>query len=306
MLVTNELLRWASELVGRGILRNGFACFLWSMQERVTEGVDDPREMDPSIFVEILERIGVTIPLPVDKNVGSNVSAAEDSKVPEDSVHDSFRCDSADLLVIMRLPLEADAETRRNLSLARQAAFSDSSGGNKSLKAVFEFDHAGAPHGLPERVMALSHKIGVFSSRARWRLGGLFLLHDHGINGASSMILEYDKKSKTFGIEALGQSALHIQAVQFVVSALYQVSRDFPGASWTGWVRCGMNHDGEKMYLLATSNEKQVKMLAWERCKPCSCRPLQESMPLLKRRPRTLCPRFQDFPMCLFAGNMRS
>ena len=69
-----------------------------------------------------------------------------------------------------------------------------------------------------------------------------------------------------FGVEALGQSPVHIQAIQFVISALYHVARDFPGASWTGWVGCGMNHDGEKMYLLATSNEKQVKILASQQC----------------------------------------
>lgn len=73
-------------------------------------------------------------------------------------------------------PVEANAETRKNLRLARQAAFPDNGSGDSGLNAVFEFDHAGAPHGLPERVMALSHKIGEFSSRARWRLGGTFLL----------------------------------------------------------------------------------------------------------------------------------
>ena len=271
-LTTATHLTWAKELVDRGILRKGFARFLWSLQEHDTEDVDTSHEMDPTKFEEILEGVGITIPLPdlsespaVDENLqnGTATAAAETKVHGEDDA--CRRRDGADLLVIMRLPLEADAETRENLTSARQAAVtrSDSSdGSNSSLRAVFEFDHAGAPHGLPERVMALSHKIGIFSPAARWRLGGLFLLHD----SPSSMILEYDKNCKTLCIEALGQTTQDIHAVQFVISAVFHIARDFPGASWTGWMECGMGHEGQKMYYLATSNEKQVKVFLSGRC----------------------------------------
>ena len=258
-LDTATLQYWAGELVGRGVLRKGFARFLWSLKEQMTEGLDDPQEMEPTKFEEILEEIGVTIPLPADENFVRNAPVAGDMQSPGEGVDGSSRGDGVDLLVIMRLPLKADAETRRSLSLARQAALPSNSGRNSSLKAVFEFDNAGAPHGLPERVMALSHKIGTFSRRARWRLGGLFLLHTNDTGVTLSMILEYDKKSKTFGIEALGQSPVHMQAMQFVISALFHVARDFPGAGWTGWMECGMRHDGEKMYHLAASKEKKVR-----------------------------------------------
>ena len=265
-LKTVALLSWADELVGRGILRKGFARFLWRLEEQVKEGGVDRHEMEPAKFEEILDEIGVTIPLPepasrtlVVDSAESSTPAAADTDSPTDG-DNSCRGDGMDLLVIMRLPLEADAETRENLSLARQAAFSDSGSGSSGLRAVFEFDHAGAPYGLPERVMALSHKIGVFSPAARWRLGGLFRLHNNGTDTASSMVLEYTKKSKTFCIEALGQTAPDIQALQFVISAVFHVARDFPGASWTGWVECKMRHDGQKMYHLATSHEKQVRM----------------------------------------------
>lgn len=256
-LNTAHLLTWADELVGRGILRKEFARFLWSLNDQVTEGVEDSREMEPAKFKEILKGIGVAIPLPDpdDSLDGRGPVAAE--------TNGNGSCgDGVDLLVIMRLPPEADTETRENLSLARQAAliFRDTSGGNGGLKVLFEFDHAGAPYGLPERVMALSHKVGVLSLAAGWRLGGLFLLHSTGIGTASSMILEYDKKRKTFCIEALGQTPPHIQAVQYVVSALFFVARDFPGASWESWMECGLGHEGEKMYRLATSHQKQVKL----------------------------------------------
>eukprot|EP00752_Nemacystus_decipiens_P010711 g9538.t3 len=253
------LLNWATELVLRGILRGGFARYLWRLDEHHPEGVDASHVMEPAKFEEILDGLGVAIPLPepsnvpaVDENVERSTPAAGETKVHGDG---DVRRDGVDLLVIMRLPPEADAKTRANLSLARDAALrlDDSSGrGNSSLKAVFQFDHAGAPHGLPERVMALGHKIGVFSPAARWRLGGLFLLH----GSASSMILEYDKKGRTLCIEVLGQTTQDIiKALQFMISAQYQVARDFPGAGWTGWVGCGMGHKGEKMYDLATSHE---------------------------------------------------
>ena len=295
VLGTSELIRWASELVGRGILRKGFARLLWSLREQVTEGENDPVEMEPAMFEEILERIGVTIPLPGDEKLDSDAPASDGIKPAGDGVYDgSRRASSADLLVVMRLPLEADADTRGSLMLARQAAFPDNGGGNSSVKAVFEFDHAGAPHGLPERVMALSHKIGALSSRARWRLGGLFLLHNRGVGDASSMILEYDKKSKSLCVEALGQTALHLRAIQFVISAVYHVARDFPGASWTGWVECGMSHDEEKMYLLATSNEEQVKDVGFAfPQKRVKCRPSQGIGCYCGAAPATWCPRVE-------------
>ena len=254
-LNTVDLLAWASDLVGRGILRKGFARFLWKLEEQNGASGGDPHEMEPAKFEEILEEIGVTIPLPVDENTESNAPAVGETKSQRDSVGEGV-----DLLVIMRLPPEADAQTRENLASARQAALSsqDSDGGKTTLKAVFEFDHAGAPYGLPERVMALSHKVGAFSPAARWRLGGLFLLHSHSTSRASSMILEYDKEHKTYGIEALRQTPLLMQAMQFVISALFHAARDFPGASWTGWVERGMGHEGEKMYHLPTSYETQV------------------------------------------------
>lgn len=261
--------------MGRGILRKAFARFLWRLNEQVTEDVDEAHEMEPEKFEKILDEMGVTIPLPetpsstsvVESAAGSPLASAE-TKSTRDGVDDGSRGDGVDLLVIMRLPLEADEKTRKNLSLARQTALKlrDSSDGKSSLKAVFKFDHAGAPHGLPERVMALSHKIGEFHSRARWRHGGLFLLHDNGIDGTSSMILDYDKKNKIFGIEVLGQTRGDIQALQFVISAMFHVARDFPGAGWTGWMECGMRHDGQKMYHLATSNENQARMLILSLC----------------------------------------
>eukprot|EP00903_Cladosiphon_okamuranus_P019169 g17631.t1 len=266
-LITGTLLTWARDLVDRGILCRGFAHFLWNLEKHDTEGGDASRAMEPAKFEEILEELGVTIPIPepskspaLGEDAGRITPAAAETKVQGDDDAGSSS-GGADPLVIMRLPLKADAKTRENLSSARQAALDphdSSGGGNSRLKAVFEFDHAGAPYGLPERVMALSHKIGIFSPAARWRLGGLFLLRDSSNAGdASSLILEYDKERKTLYIEALGQTTQDIQAVQFVISALFHVARDFPGASWTGWVECGMGHDGEKMYYLATSHEKQ-------------------------------------------------
>lgn len=263
-LTTAELFCWANELVGGGILRKGFARFLWNLDGQGVANQDDPHEIEPAEFEKILQEIGVTIPLPDRDGEGGRSLAAPKVESPGDAVSEAPRRDAEDLLVIMRLPMEANAATRENLEAARQAAFASrgsSGGGNSGLRVLFEFDHAGAPHGLPERVMALSHKIGRLSSTARWRLGGLFLLHeDGGKSGSSRMILEYDKTRKTFGIEALGQTALDFGAIGFVISALFYVADDFPGVGWAGWVECGMGHDGQKMYHLAPSDDKQVQV----------------------------------------------
>jgi len=263
VLDSTNLLYWARELVAKGILRKGFARFLWNLDSQGTGELDEPQKMEPSKFEEILEEVGIAIPLPVSsletsagESENSNGPATRETGRPADGVDHG-----KDLLVIMRLPQEADAKMRETLSSVREPNLSsgDTSAGKARVKAVFEFDNAGAPHGLPERVMALTHQIGTFHPEARWRRGGLFILHNGGDGHASSMIVEYDKTHKTFSIEALGQTTPYFQAVQFVISALFHVARDFPGAAWTGWMECRMNHPGQKMYHLAPSDDKQVK-----------------------------------------------
>lgn len=266
MLTSTELLYWANELVGRGILRKGFARFLWNMDGQGIVNGEDPHEkfLEPAEFEKILEELGVAIPLPGHEGERGRSPAATKVDSPGGDVDDGPPQDGVDLLVVMRLPLEADAGTRENLESAREAAVQSRDscgGGNCGLKAVFQFDHAGAPHGLPERVIALSHKIGILSSTARWRLGGLFLLHeDGGKSGSPCMILEYDTTRKTFVIEALGQTALDFKAIGFVISALFHVASAFPGVGWTGWMECRLSHDRQKMYHLAPSDEKQVQV----------------------------------------------
>jgi len=268
VLNSTDLLCGADDLVDRGILRKGFARFLWNMDGgRGTRNSSlGPLGMKPAKFEEILEEIGVTIPLPelvpeapAEGSDGRNASALTAGKTETVGKDDIGDDDGTDLLVIMRLPPEPDADARAALSSVRELALG--SGHHAAgLKVVFEFDHAGAPQGLPERVIALSHKIGTFSRRARWRYGGIFILRNNGDSNhsSSSMVLEYDKKLKLFSIQALGWTAPCFQAAQFVISALFHVASDFPGANWTGWVECGMGHDGEKMYHLAPSDEKQV------------------------------------------------
>eukprot|EP00903_Cladosiphon_okamuranus_P006480 g6339.t1 len=262
-LTSTQLLCWADELVDVGILRKGFARFLWNMHDRAIVNGETlhQKSLDPVEFEKILEEVGVTMPLPGHEGERDRLPAATDAKPPGDDVGDGPPRGGVDLLVIMRLPFEATAAMREKLKSAREAAFSSGNnstgGGNRGLKAVFKFDHAGAPYGLPERIMALSHKIGEFMSKARWRLGGLFRLHEKDGKGSSSfMILEYDTTRKTFVIETLGQTALDFEAIGFVVSALFHAASFFPGVGWTSWMECGSHH-GQKMYHLAPSDEKQ-------------------------------------------------
>lgn len=242
MVRSAELVIWAHELVDAGILRKGFARFLWNMDGQGIVNEEDLREalLEPVEFEKILEDIGVAIPLHGHEGESGRSPAATEVKSPGDDVDDCPPRDGVDLLVIMRLPSEADPKTQKNLEAAREAALAShgsSGGGNCGLKAVFQFDHAGAAHGLPERVMALSHGIGIFSSTARWRLGGHFILHENGgKSGSSCMTLEYDTARKTFVVEALGQTAMDLKGMGFVISSLFHVPSAFPGVGWTGWM----------------------------------------------------------------------
>lgn len=257
VLRTPSLQSGREDLVNRAILRQDFARFLWNLE--------DQQEVKQAALQSILVEIGVAIPLPLDEN-RNGIEAAESKEEPhpgQEQDGSPSDDDSGDLLVIMRLQA-ADATTQANLEGAR-AAYDRGSNRTKRriLKAMFKFDHGGAPHGLPERVMALCHKIGMLSPGARWRLGGLFILHErlqpeeNDEHKHCAVIVEYDKKLKVLSIEALGQSEREFEALRFVISAVFHIARDFPGVGWTAWLECGMAH-GEKMYHLATSYGKEV------------------------------------------------
>lgn len=123
-LVSTELLCWANELVGRGILRKGFARFPWNMDGLGIVNGRDPHE-------KFMEELGVTNPVPGHEGERGRSPAATEVDSPGGDVDVSPSRDGVDLLVIMLLPLEVEAGTRANMESAREAALPsrDGSGG---------------------------------------------------------------------------------------------------------------------------------------------------------------------------------
>lgn len=215
------------ELVDNGILRKGFAGYLW--------GVEGGDELLHSTLQQLLVTLGVAVPIP-DSTERWEVKPERRSQP---------RC--CDLLIPMRLPGVPTTSMRHVL----QDLLSKSLG----LKAVWAFHDGGAPYGLPERVIAQCHKLGLMSADVRWRYGALF----EGDEGTARLVLRYDKRSATLTAETPRQKEDDFLSLGFAASAVLHIARDFPGASWDSTVNCGM-HEESTMYNLAASADREVWM----------------------------------------------
>lgn len=223
-LDTAALLSDRDALVHKGILRKDFAGYLWR--------VGDQNEEAQMMLHNMLVTLGVAIPLPQGSPENITGRAKGDSKC-------------CDLLIIMRLSDEPSPDA---LGVVGEV-LSPRSG----LKATWVF-HEGAPYGLPERILALCHRLGLMSSQARWRYGALF----EDERGAR-LVLRYEKTSCSMTAETIGQESGDFESLRFAASAILHIGREFPWVSWEGRVEC-MRHPGSTMYNISSSEDRRVRV----------------------------------------------
>lgn len=232
-LNTAELLGAGKQLVDRGILKQSLAGRLW--------GVENNKTLQDTL-VDFLITLGVALPLP---RLGDALVRPGQRRGSDD--------DPRDLLILMRLAPEPSGmalteieETRRHLSGPR-------------LKAQWVFHDDGAPHGVPERVLAHCHRMGRMSAVARWRYGAI--IEHETPEGGIRLILTYtpgdEDNAGVLAAETAGVSPEDYASLGFVASGVLQMLHGFPGASWTGSVMCAQHHE-ETMYFLANPRDFQV------------------------------------------------
>lgn len=167
---------------------------------------------------------------------------------------------SNDMLVIMRLS-ETCNEHQRTLfdGLAPKMP------GDRVLTLKWEFDKAGPPYGLIERLIASCHVLGEVETGACWRYGAVFKSHDmrfvEGIVRLYTVALSmtsYNESERVFTARVFGplDSERVWVAIRYVASAMINLSKEWPGVLWTGWLDCE-KHPLQHLYM-ASSVEVRV------------------------------------------------
>lgn len=177
---TREI-KWRNDLLNTGVLRWKFARFLWreiffSHAAQSSEG-----QLEEALF-DVLVKLGVGLPLgratTVPPNGSSALSASRQattvpanggmrSALPASSEGNGMR----DMLVWRWLPLSLTEELREHLEDLLEKKRQS---GAREVTLKWEFDSAGAPHGLVGRVMALCHVVGEAETGLCWRSGAVF------------------------------------------------------------------------------------------------------------------------------------
>ena len=113
--------------------------------------------------------------------------------------------------------------------------------GGREVVLYWEFESAGAPHGLMERLIALCH-----SAMPCYRRGGrsaeLAIRRSFQESPGSSICrveIRYSNTEWVLSVKMFGtiQSERVWAALRFVASLMVDVSHNWPGALWAGWVK---------------------------------------------------------------------
>ena len=222
-------------LISRGVLRWDFALKLW--EPALTSAEREIREDMVDAVFRVLIKLGVIIPL------GRPVFSA-DGRVSYSS-HGGY--DSKDMLVIMRLLEECTGPKKVDFDNGLKESLKH----GREVKLKWEFDSAGAPYGLVERLIASCHIIGEVEQGACWRYGALFKSHVRTERDGKKIRLfkfavvynddpDHRDLEGILTLRMIGdlEDDLVWKALRYVASAVVNLSKEWPGMEWGGWPDC--------------------------------------------------------------------
>lgn len=252
---TRALCQLRDVLVHGKILRWEFARHLW--REVLEHSAVQSSEAVGYALYRVLIKLGVAIPLrELEDATACSVSSTNNQGTPP-----------SEMLVIMRL-LETCSEGQQTLLDSRIKEVLTV--GVRDVTLKWEFDAAGCPYGLMERLIASCHVVGVVEYRLCWRYGALFqsreLTRRFGQNVRSyTMVIRYDIKH-----DPLEEDVAHVLTVQmigplenprvwaalrFVASAVITLAKEWPGVILKGSPVCPRHPLNPSAVYLTTPNE---------------------------------------------------
>ena len=293
---TREI-EWRDDLLNTGVLRWTLARYLWRefFFNHATQSSEG--QLEEALF-DVLVKLGVGLPLgratTVPPNGGS--SALITSHQAAASANDSMRGGAPtshegyglrDMLVLRWLPLSLTEEVQEHLENLLEQKRQD---GAREVTLKWEFDSAGAPHGLVGRVMALCHVVGEAETGLCWRSGAVFKsprvtggavkspqagrgvveslrvvggdVKNPRVGGRVGGVVDrpyvvailYDDTKRVLSVRMFGhlESERVWVALRFIASVMVNIAVEWPGVLWEGWLECA-KHVRDRVHLTTPS-----------------------------------------------------
>lgn len=246
-LVEDKILRWEfAKYLWRGVLSH------YSLQ---------PGDRAAHALYSVLIKLGVIIPLGTTMSTSNGGSTLRESRrIHETSIH------TPDMLVLMRMRETIHVGQQRLLDGCTTEALR----GACEVTLKWNFDAAGSPYGLVERLIASCHMIGVVQRSLCWRYGALFRSHDttkrFGQNAwLYTVLIRYDtihntsdhNKAHILTVRMMGRmESLRVwAALRYVASAVVILSKEWPGVILKGSPICPKHPRVTTVLYLASPNE---------------------------------------------------
>lgn len=249
--LTSDLGALRDDLVDDKILRWRFAQHLWD-PVLPRSALQSRTEVGHALY-RVLIKLGVVVPL------GQTIVSTTDGVAsPRGDIHP--RTEPPDVLVIMRL--------RKTCSEDQDREIKGRTAGGREVVLKWEFDTAGPPSGLLERLIASCHVIGVVEQRLSWRYGAVFKSHAMTRSGRLyTVVIQYDAPLRVLTVRVIGPlwNDSVWAALRYVASAMVVLSKEWPGVLWHGWPECP-KHPGVRSVYLATPSEVRLSQVVKSCC----------------------------------------
>lgn len=261
-LSTAQLIGWREEVLLTGVLRGAFARHLWE-DVFCDHAVQSPSgELEKAPF-DVLIKLGVVVSL------GRTTGRALDGcalPTPHGGV------DTRYMLVQRWAPLcltDHEQEALDNLLEGRRQW------GAREVMLKWMFDWAGPPQGLVGRLIASSHVIAEAEKGLCWKSGAVLksptLLREAGLGRLYVVEIRYTSEDRVLSIKISGPLEYERVwvALRFMAPALVNISKEWLGMLWKGWVDCP-SHAWDHVYL-ATPTEVRLHRQLMHATEEISC-----------------------------------
>lgn len=227
---TTREIQWRDDLLNTGVLRWTFARYLWRDIFFKHSSQSSEGQLEEALF-DVLVKIGVALPLGRSRE-GNGLR---------------------DMLVWRWLPLHLTEELQEYTANLLGKKQQD---GAREVTLKWEFDRAGAPHGLVGRLMALCHVVGEAETGLCWRSGAVFKSARvaRGADRPYVVAIHYDGTKRVLSVRMFG----HLEnervwvALRFIASVMVNISAEWPGVLWEGWLECA-DHVRDRVHLTTPS-----------------------------------------------------
>lgn len=247
-LSTTREIQWRDDLLNTGVLRWAFARDLWKDIFYKHSSQSSEGQLEEALF-GVLIKLGVALPLGRTAELASGGGALPTSRE---------RNGLGDMLVWRWLPLHLTGELQEYLEKLLEKKQQD---GAREVTLNWEFDRAGAPHGLVGRLMALCHVVGEAEAGLCWRCGAVFKSARvaGGTDRPYAVAIYYDGTKRVLSVRMFGhlESERMWVALRFIASVMVNISAEWPGVLWEGWLECA-DHVRDRLHLTTPSEVRIV------------------------------------------------